>query len=211
MADVIPLKRQCGSCTLCCKLLPMQGAEQPKEVDTKARMRAAGIDVPDMIPVFDKAAGARCPHQRHKAGCTVYDRRPFGCRYWECLWLSGDDTADMRRPDRAHYVLDPAIDYITVVAPSGERIPYGAVQVWVDRDYPDAHRDPVLRAFIERRGREGWVTIIRYSHDEAFPLVPPSMADDGQWHEVRDRTQIDRSRQYNLNHITAVLSGKVPA
>jgi len=41
------LMRQCGGCTLCCKLLP--------------------------VPPLEKLAGQRCQHQRHGKGCAVYE------------------------------------------------------------------------------------------------------------------------------------------
>ena len=73
--------RHCGTCTLCCKLLPVRELEKP--ADTK------------------------CRHQSSK-GCGIYRRPGFpdSCHLWSCRWLVDDDTADMLRPDRAGYVLD---------------------------------------------------------------------------------------------------------
>jgi hypothetical protein len=139
----------------------------------------AMVAVPGMIRDFDKPAGQRCPHQRHGKGCAVYAKRPLGCRIWSCRWLVGDDTADLRRPDRTHYVIDMLPDFVGV---DDDRMQ--VVQIWIDPDYPDAHRDPALRAYIERRGREGKLALVRFSARQGLLLVPPSAASDGQWHEI---------------------------
>jgi hypothetical protein len=136
-------------------------------------------DVAKMQPDFNKPAGAPCPHQRFGKGCAIYDRRPFGCRMWSCRWLTGDDTADLRRPDRVHYVIDISPDFVRM---DGETIP--VIQVWIDPDYPDAHRDPGLRAFLERRAKEGWAALVRSSAHVAFVLLAPPMTGDGQWHAL---------------------------
>jgi hypothetical protein len=129
-----------------------------------------------MVKDFDKPAGARCPHQRHHKGCAIYERRPLGCRLWVCRWLAEDDTADLSRPDRSHYVVDAAPDYVTS---DGAVIP--VIQVWCDPDYPDAHEDPALRAFLERRAHEGYAALIRLSPMNCFALFAPPFTGDGTW------------------------------
>lgn len=70
----------------------------------------------------------------------------------------------MSRPDRTHYVIDVMPDFITLVYDeTGALTNVEVVQIWVDPSYPDAHRDPALRAYIERRGEEGIAAIVRYS------------------------------------------------
>lgn len=152
------MSRKCGNCTLCCKLLPQ--AE------------------------LNKAAGQRCQHQRH-TGCRIYPRRPASCRLWSCMWLVGDGTEAMSRPDVSHYVVDVMPDYVTAVSDTGERQTIGVLQVWVDPRHPDAHRDPALRAFLDRYGGEkGMGAIIRYGSSEGFTLFPPSLT-GGRWIEHR--------------------------
>lgn len=98
------------------------------------------------------------------------------------------------RPDRCHYVVDVMPDYVDVT-PDGEpmiRVPI--VQVWVDPDYRDAHRDPALREFLA--AQSGHAAVIRYSGDEAFVLFPPALSSNGQWNEVasgamRPRTPVE--------------------
>jgi hypothetical protein len=134
---------------------------------------------------FDKPAGERCQFQRH-TGCSVYRNRPLGCRMWSCRWLVNDDTADMRRPDRAGYVIDLVPDFIRYrEGPEGEGTPVEVVQIWIDPKRRDAWRDDKeLTAYIERRADEGKAAILRFSEREAIIVIAPAMADDGQWHQV---------------------------
>src|SRR5215471_3194906 len=122
-------KRRCGGCTLCCKLLPVHhGAHND-----------VGIDLPGS---WHKAAGERCRHQRSGKGCAVYRKAgfPSACLFWNCRWLVSDDTDDLRRPDRAHYVIDVMPDFITLTDnETGEKHTIEVIQVWVDPDYRDAH------------------------------------------------------------------------
>jgi hypothetical protein len=153
------IQRECGDCQLCCKLLPVRELQ--------------------------KKANTRCTHQQHGKGCAVYRKPGFppSCALWNCRWLVNDDTAALRRPDRVHYVVDMLPDFITIDPDEGERYNIECIQVWVDPDYPDAHRDPALRAYLSRRGEEGKVALIRWGSYKAITLFPPSMCADGQWHE----------------------------
>jgi len=175
--------RQCGGCTLCCKLI--------------------GIDE------LNKPHGQRCKHQRSGKGCAVYPRRPISCRLWNCRWLAEDDTAGLRRPDRVHYVIDVMPDYVTQERTTGERVAIEVVQIWVDKDFPLAYRDPDLMRFIERRAAEGRAAIIRFAGtDDAIVLAAPAMSDNGKWNEVK--SEHDPNRSYDLLNVAAVLSGVEP-
>lgn len=155
------MTRSCGDCSLCCRLLPVEE--------------------------IGKAAGEKCKHQRHssngKGCCRVYQKRgfPLSCALWSCRWLNGSDTSDLSRPDRSHYVIDAMPDEVYLPQDDGSTIAAPVVQVWVDPKYPDAHRDPALRAYLERRGEEGLAAIIRYSSYDAFALAPPSLTGTGEW------------------------------
>lgn len=164
------MKRKCGDCQLCCKLVPVKS--------------------------LGKAAGERCKHQSHSKGCKIYDHRPNCCRIWSCAWLMADraDTADLRRPDRSHYVIDMMPDFIEVTYDGDDkthRIP--CVQIWIDPRYPDAHEDPALRAFLLRRGEDRYVSVIRLNGHDAFTLWPPNMTEDGQWHEQHGKCSKEHS------------------
>lgn len=172
--------RECGGCNACCKLLPM------KE--------------------FDKPANKRCQHQRLSRGCAIYSRRPMACQMWSCRWLTGDGTEGMRRPDRAHYVIDPIPDYVTARNNiTGEGINYPCIQVWCDPDYPDAWRDPDLRRFIEAQAAEGWMTLVRLANVEAVLIAAPCLSEDRKWHEVRTRCN---TKEHSLLDFVAAFSGE---
>lgn len=154
-----PMTHRCGECTLCCRLLP--------------------------VKELGKLAGERCRHQRG-LGCKVYQRLKTvspSCSMWNCRWLVEDDTADLARPDRSHYVVDVMPDYVRGTTEAGKTFTIPVVQIWVDPAYPDAHRDPALRTYLERRAEEGMAALIRYSDHEGFTLVAPALSGDGKWYE----------------------------
>lgn len=147
--------RRCGECTACCRILPIKGL---------------------------KKANTRCPHQFSK-GCRIYARRPNDCRLWSCRWLLGLDTEGMRRPDRSGYVIDALPDVVQLRDDAtGQVHVQEVVQVWVDPARPDSWREPAMIAYIERRGAEGFLTLLRFSEDDAMAVVPRSM-NNGAWVE----------------------------
>ena len=150
--EAAPSPRQCGGCTLCCKLLP--------------------------IAAFEKPAGLPCPHQRHGKGCRIYERRPLECGLWSCRWLSApEETAGMRRPDRARYAIDPMLDEIRITPnPGVEGTPqtYPSLQVWCDPAHRDALvKDPELLGYLERMRQAHGVTAatLRWSNTDATVLL----------------------------------------
>jgi hypothetical protein len=167
-------KRECGDCQLCCRLLPTEEIGKP--------------------------AGRRCQHQKHGVGCAIYAERPASCQLWSCRWLTNDDgeTADLPRPDRAHYVIDMMPDFVTATGDDGEHnIP--VVQVWVDRGYPNAHRSPSFRAWLDRQEIPA---VIRYDRREGFVLFPPSITGGRGWIEHRSSVV---GREHSLEQKAAVL------
>ena len=175
-------KRVCGGCTLCCRLLP--------------------------VPPLDKPGGVRCKHQRFRTGCAVYRKEgfPIECALWSCRWLVVPGL-DVPRPDHAHYVIDIVPDYITVNVPgrADETVP--VVQVWCDPHYPEAHRDPRLRAWLETMSRERWCAIVRFSPQEALLLIPPLLSDTGRWEEIGggDQMRLDEGGGHSAEDIAAKL------
>ncbi|MBO0716440.1 MAG: hypothetical protein J2P55_03765 [Rhizobiales bacterium] len=159
--------------------MPMDAGHDRTEVMVEM-IRRGLLDARDaamMTQDFYKPAGARCPHQKHHKGCGIYLTRPFGCRTWSCRWLTHDDTADLSRPDRSHYVIDSVPDYVMM---NGQTVP--VVQVWIDPDYPDAHEDPALRAFLLRRAeQDGYAALIRSSNIKAFALFAPPFTPNRTW------------------------------
>jgi len=178
-----PGARVCGSCSLCCKLLP--------------------------IPPLNKPAGKRCDYQRHGKGCTIYADRPDSCRAWPCRWLVDKSTAGLPRPDRAHYVIDIKPDFITLREDGGEPRKVPVLQVWVDEAFPDAHRAPELRAWIVKQAERfpGAALVRTAGNTRALVLFPPSMAADGQWHE---RETIFHETPHTMEEIAAALRSSTP-
>jgi hypothetical protein len=81
IADMIERTgRQCGECSLCCKLLH--------------------------VIELDKPGGQWCPHCRPGAGgCSIYETRPPICRGYYCGWMLSKNVGDEWQPLRAHMVL----------------------------------------------------------------------------------------------------------
>lgn len=161
--------RQCGGCTLCCKLIPVEE--------------------------LHKAAGQRCAHQRTGKGCAIYAKRPISCRHWSCLWLKGtegDGDLQLKRPDRSHYVLDEVPDLVRARSnETGEIVAELTVmQVWCDPKFPDAWQDHDLLAMLER---QGVVALIRYDSENGFAIFPPSRSSTGKWERSKDHEINDMS------------------
>jgi hypothetical protein len=168
--------RRCGDCTLCCKLVPVEKN-------------------------LNKPAGVRCKYQTHR-GCRVYANLEVvspSCRFWNCQWLADPETRELRRPDRSHYVIDVMPDYVghqTIATGEVQNVP--VMQVWIDPDYPDAHRDPALRRYMvhvaETRQQ---ATIVRYGNQRGRVIFPPSLASDGEWHEMESIARAEDSPWHN--------------
>jgi hypothetical protein len=158
------MKRECGDCQLCCKLLPVPQAD-------------------------DKKAGQKCKFQRHHKGCTVYrtDRMPSACSLWHCRWLLNDECGDVPRPDRGHYVIDMLPDQIHVSDnATGEAQELICIQVWIDPDFPEALHDEALMRFIQRKAEQGFPTLARFDARRAVGIFAPSISSDGEWHFISD-------------------------
>lgn len=72
--------RECGGCTLCCKL--------------------------ERIEEIVKPGNQYCQHCKIGVGCGIYETRYTVCRTFKCLWLT-TDIPELLRPDKAHlYAVD---------------------------------------------------------------------------------------------------------
>jgi hypothetical protein len=74
--------RECGSCSLCCKL--------------------PHIDIPEL----KKPRDTWCPHCRPgKGGCSIYQTRPGLCKAYTCLWLADPALGEEWKPSRCKIVV----------------------------------------------------------------------------------------------------------
>jgi len=166
------MKRQCGDCQLCCKVMPVRELNKP--------------------------GNTRCTYQKRGVGCSIYANRPPSCRHWNCRWLLRDDTDDLSRPDRSAYVIDLMPDYVTLRQETGETIHIPVLQVWVDPARPDAWRkDRQFYAYVARQGKtHGMGALIRNGEKEALVLFPPAVAADHEWHEMT--SSVDPEKTHTL-------------
>ena len=87
--------KECGECTLCCKLLETH-------------------DIPSEIGVY-------CRHCKN--GCSIYDERPEECRTYQCMWSQMETVADELRPDKCGIIFDRiSDDVITARIEEGKKI-----------------------------------------------------------------------------------------
>jgi hypothetical protein len=83
------MTKQCGDCTLCCKLLIVSELEKPK--------------------------GQWCRHVDMSKGCTIYSERPQSCRTFRCVWLMDPNLDEAWKPNRCNMILVAETDRHLVV------------------------------------------------------------------------------------------------
>jgi hypothetical protein len=113
--------RQCGACTLCCKVYA--------------------------LPELKKPPGAWCKHCAPGKGCAIHDAAPGQCRRFFCLWMTDGGMTAEWRPDRARFVLSiyPANGFIY-----GQVDP-GSPDSWRRAPYFDALRRIAKTLLEEKR------------------------------------------------------------
>ncbi|HLY57275.1 MAG TPA: hypothetical protein VKS60_17050 [Stellaceae bacterium] len=82
--DFIVLGRSCGSCTLCCKVLP--------------------------VPELDKPQGVWCSNCKPGGGCLIHPIRPQVCRGFFCGYLTVDNLGEEWKPERCRFVIMGELD-----------------------------------------------------------------------------------------------------
>jgi hypothetical protein len=80
--------RQCGDCTLCCKVMAIEELAKP--------------------------ANTWCPHCRPTRGCQTYASRPAECRSFSCVWLVNELLEEHWKPSRSKLVLTTSEDGLEV-------------------------------------------------------------------------------------------------
>jgi hypothetical protein len=104
IAPVIP-GRECGSCTLCCKVYH--------------------------VPEIGKVAGKWCQYCRPGSGCTIHDTLPTQCREFNCLWRTEMTLTPDWKPERCKMVLSifPLNGFLYV------QVDPGAASAWRKQPY----------------------------------------------------------------------------
>jgi hypothetical protein len=83
------MARQCGDCSLCCKILG--------------------------IPELEKPRNEWCPHVILKRGCQIYDKRPASCQNFHCLWLLDERLGDEWKPNKSKMVVTAETNFHIVI------------------------------------------------------------------------------------------------
>ncbi|QPF94299.1 hypothetical protein [Bradyrhizobium commune] len=81
-------ERQCGDCTLCCKVMAIEALAKP--------------------------ANVWCPRCSPGRGCAIYAARPDECASFNCLWRVNDLLDDRWKPSRSKLVLTTSDDGIEI-------------------------------------------------------------------------------------------------
>jgi hypothetical protein len=74
-----PEEKQCGDCSLCCKIMA--------------------------IPELNKPKDAWCDHLIKKRGCGIYETRPQSCRAFRCVWLLDPRLPSEWKPNKSKFVM----------------------------------------------------------------------------------------------------------
>ena len=69
---------ECGNCTLCCELLPIQALNKPHS--------------------------EKCKYC--ETNCTIYEDRPDDCKNFNCLWVETDQSDESLRPNNTHVIFE---------------------------------------------------------------------------------------------------------
>jgi hypothetical protein len=83
-------RRDCGTCTLCCKLLAVQEIEKPR--------------------------GIVCAHCDEGRGCRIYESRPKQCRLFNCYFLTNSRLREQWRPSKSRMVVVVSPDGLRIAA-----------------------------------------------------------------------------------------------
>lgn len=105
MATSETAQRQCGGCTMCCKVLAIEELAKPTNV--------------------------WCPHCSPGRGCKIYERRPMECRTFSCGWLIDGTIPEEWKPDRSKLVFFPVHETRNVLV----HVDPGAPDAWRREPY----------------------------------------------------------------------------
>jgi hypothetical protein len=110
--------RDCGTCTLCCKVYD--------------------------VPSLNKPSNKWCNHCTPGKGCGIHETRPDHCRSFFCMWMTEGWLGDAWKPEISKFVIsiDPISRYMLVQVDPGQpkswrQEPYyGQFQRWAQAMLP---------------------------------------------------------------------------
>ena len=141
--------RQCGSCTLCCKVLGVGELNKPK--------------------------GQWCPHCSIGVGCGIYKQRPTECINFDCSWLLGKVPEDLK-PNMTNVVLaDLQLDVER--ANPGIKLDDPVIIVYSDPDTPDAYKTGKMQEYLDSLLKQG-IALIIVRGDEKLLMKHGSVKND---------------------------------
>jgi hypothetical protein len=116
-AQLVP-GRECGSCTLCCKVYS--------------------------IPEIGKAANKWCKHCTPGKGCKIHDDLPSQCSVFNCLWRTKEELPPYWKPEQSKMVVTifPLTEFIYVQVDAGtpgawlKQPYYNDLQLWAKNNLP---------------------------------------------------------------------------
>lgn len=124
--------RSCGDCTLCCKLLGVRA--------------------------LDKQPFVYCSHCTVGTGCRVYQARPEECKDFNCMWLQEKIDEELK-PNNCHVVLANLQDDLVKLGIELED-QRRVVVVYVDSDYPEAHKQGKMKDQLNQYLKDGIELVI---------------------------------------------------
>jgi hypothetical protein len=93
------MDKQCGDCSLCCKVLDIYELEKPRDT--------------------------WCEHVVLWRGCAIYNERPPSCAAFQCLWLIDPKLGDIWKPNKSKMVIVPETPlHVVVYVDKGARQPW---------------------------------------------------------------------------------------
>lgn len=136
-------KRECGSCSLCCKVM----------------------EVPEVKPRHDW-----CQHARPGAGgCAIYRTRPEICRGFHCQWLSNSRIPDYWFPAKSKIVINATISPDTGKKYISFIVDPAYPNRWREEPY-FSNIKHIAKAGLDGRLGEKWATLVVIK-DEKIPII----------------------------------------
>jgi Fe-S-cluster containining protein len=139
--------RSCGTCSLCCKVLPVEALSKP--------------------------AGKWCIHSVPGLGCAAHADRPQACRQFFCAWRLDSNLGPEWKPEVCRFVLsaDPAHGALTLMVDPGmplawKREPYYARL----KQFSEASFRQNRKLLVNLRGN---ITVILPDRDVPIGVITP--------------------------------------